>query len=108
MSKSSSDICRPADVLERVHAAFGKLEVPSPDEIIGGRSSVQDASDSEEWRAKLAGVAWTDLDADFLEVAWASFCYLSPTGYRYYLPALLKESLANWQRDKLVHSTVFG
>lgn len=109
MSDSKSPAGSAASVLKRVHAAFGKLALPSPDEIIGGRSSQRDRSGSENIRAALAGHKWQELKTEFLQTAWSSFCYLSATGYRYYLPALLKECLFQWpSNEDLIHSTVFG
>jgi hypothetical protein len=109
MSHSKSPARRAASVLERVHAAFGKLALPSPDEIIGGRPSQRDLSGSEKIREALAGVTWQELKTEFLQGAWSSFCYLSASGYRYYLPSLLKQCLFQWpSKEDLIHSTVFG
>ena len=59
----------------------------------------------ERIRRDLAGKPWQGLTAEFLEKRWASFCYLSPTAYRYYLPSLLVGALDGLDgRQPFAHS----
>src|SRR5262245_52101980 len=108
MHMSTSANSGAAIVLDRVHSAFGNLEIPSQDEIVCECPSEKDRSSSDKIRAALTGVHWRDLETDFLQTACFSFCYLSATGYRFYLPSLLKTCLVDWPtKSDFIHSTVF-
>ncbi len=80
-----------------------------------GRSPVEwdrelDRNDAEKLRETLRGKAWTDLSSKWLaRGGWASFCNLSPDGYRSYVPALLREALRAVDDTRgVLHSVVFS
>jgi len=102
------DLVKTEAVCESIHAAFGSL--PTPDKrrlILPCRE--RDRAGEERIRRDLAGKSWQSLSADFLATRWASFCYLSPEAYRYYLPALLLRGLENLAEEgTLAHSVVFS
>ena len=88
-----------------IGAAFAGLPVPDPKMLIRHLHS-RDRGGEERIRKDLAHRNWQSLPAGFLESRWFSFCYLSPEGYRYYLPAALTAAL---DADRtLAHSVVFG
>lgn len=53
----------------------------------------RDSAEANEFIKELANLRWEDLAPQFLANRWASFCYLGPEGYRYFLPALLLAAL---------------
>jgi hypothetical protein len=93
-------------VRQETLAAFSNLIRPAADRLIGPTKG--DVDEERQLRNDLAGKDWMSLDAGFLSEKWSSFCYLSPEGYRYYLPALLVGCLDDFVGENpLVHSTLY-
>lgn len=109
MQSEASFSGRISQVLAEVRAAFGDTSIPDSDAIVAHYHSERDQAGVERIRDALAGKHWNELSHEFLKDNWSSFCYLSATGYRYYLPALLNDCLSNWHdNNDLLHSTVFS
>lgn len=86
------DETRAQEVREAIHQAFGDLPPPRAGELIAHPHS-RDILGETQIRLRLAGRKWQSLNREFVKWWWASFCYLSPQAYRYYLPALLMDAL---------------
>ena len=101
---------RAQEVREAVQRTFGHLPVPASEELIA-QGWTTDEEARERTRQRLAGRTWQSLDATFFEAdaTWASYCYLSPVAYRYYLPALLVGALeSGLERSGLPHSVLYS
>lgn len=95
-------------VRQAITAAFGALPVPPPKRLIRPLST-RDRVGEEGIRRALAGKTWQSFPPGFFHSRWAAFCYLSPEGYRYYLPALLTGALDELnESSSLAHSVVFS
>jgi hypothetical protein len=102
------DATKAHSVRAAIHAAFGNLPTPAERTLILPCAE-RDRAGEESIRRDLAGKPWQSLSAEFLEQRWASFCYLSPTAYRYYLPSLLVGALDSLDgRQPFVHSVLFS
>ncbi len=83
-----------ANQLKReLHEAFSAQVVPQPGELIGSDDCC-DPKGEAFIRNALAGRPWQSLSIEFIQDHWAYYCYLSPTAYSYYLPALLAAGLS--------------
>jgi hypothetical protein len=93
-------------VKQEIADAFS-LPIPEAKQLIG--PSRGDAAEERRIADDLAGKEWSSLNAAFLNERWASFCYLSAEGYRYYLPALLWNCLNDFvSENQLLHSAVYS
>ena len=105
-------------VKRAVVEAFGNLPLPSEDALIKASRphtglppevAEREMVERERIRQELAGKRWQELDATFLQARWAALCYLSPTAWYYYLPALLSASLEHFsETNQLIHATVYS
>jgi hypothetical protein len=94
-------------VKQEILAAFSRMKTPDSASLLGPTKG--DTDGEQRIQRALAGKTWMSLDAKFLSENWASFCYLSAEGYRYYLPALLMRCLDSFsEKNNLVHSTLFS
>jgi hypothetical protein len=101
------DETRVREVRDAIHRAFGGLPVPQAEQLIA-TPRTRDTQSEERIRAVLQGKTWQNLAPEFPTEHWASYCYLSPVAYRYYLPALLIGALDRMaERGGLVHSVLF-
>lgn len=88
-----------------IEAAFGDLPIPDRDELIGSDDCGY-PEDESLIRDKLSGQPWQLLTTKFLKSHWAYSCYLSPTGYRFFLPALLTRALDDFSPEGPLGRTV--
>lgn len=102
------DAAKAHSVRNAIEAAFEDLPIPGAQTLIAPHRE-RDRAGEERIRSDLAGKSWQSLSADFLVARWASFCYLSPEAYRYYLPALLLRGLESLAKQgDFAHSVVFS
>lgn len=102
------DAAKAQSVRAAIEAAFGSLPTPAARTLILPCRE-RDRAGEERIRRDLAGKPWQSLSAGFLEQRWASFCYLSPIAYRYYLPSLLLGALDGLDgRQPFAHSVLFS
>lgn len=98
----------PQAVRDSIEQAFGNLPVPQREALLPQPPECDSASQAEI-REALAGRTWHSLEREFVEQSWASFVYLAPLGYRYYLPALLIGALdASAEKSTLPHSVYYS
>lgn len=93
------------DLQRAIEAAFGDLPIPDFEELIGSDDCCDPKGESHI-RNALAGRPWQFLTTEFLVEHWAYYCYLSPTAYRFYLPALLTRALDYFSPDGPLGRTV--
>lgn len=93
---------------QEIQAAFAGLPIPPARRLIRHKYR-RDRAGEERIRQALAGKTWQSLGPDFLRERWASFGYLSPEAYRYYLSALLIGALEEFSDSAdLLHATLFS
>jgi hypothetical protein len=94
-------------VRREVETTFGRLAPPAAGALtVGGEL---DPPQQAAIRSALVGRHWRELDGAFLAERWASFCYLTPQAYRFYLPALLLGALERFPaHEGLAHSAVYS
>lgn len=102
----------PAPAVEAVKhallAAFPAGPVPAAADLIHDGFRDIDKPGMERTRERLAGKNWKSVSAGFISEHWASYCYLSRHGYRYYLPAFLLAALEQAPFPGLRSSAVSG
>ncbi len=83
--------------------------VPGPDDPSVVAVDQRDVQGAAALESTLRGRAWTELSQEWLaRGGWASFCYLTPYGFRSYVPALLRGALRSVGDTRgLLHSVVF-
>lgn len=89
-------------------AAFPDAPVPAAPDLIHDGFSGIDKPGMELTRERFSGKNWRSLSAGFVAEHWASYCYLSRYGYRYYLPALLMAALDPAAGRNFRHSAVYS
>lgn len=97
-----------AAVRRAILAAFPEAPVPAAADLIHDGFRAIDRPGMERTRESFAGKNWKSISAGFVSKQWASWCYLSRHGYRYYLPALLMAALDPAAGRSLRHSAVFS
>lgn len=111
MTNSGNDTL-PAAAAEAVRravlAAFPEAPVPAADDLIHDGFPGRDKPGMERTRERFSGKSWRSLPPGFISEHWASYCYLSRHGYRYYLPAMLMAALDPAAGGDLRHSAVFS
>lgn len=104
--QAEPDIAR---LRERIVREFGDLPVPREPALLKEMAQPGHAADlptAHRLRRGLAGRHWQSLTREEAKAWWSSFCYLSPAGYRYYLPALLDTALDGFHGDPAFAGTV--
>jgi len=91
-------------------AAFPETVPPAAADLLLPKSYFRpmDYESMNQSGEKFDGKIWQSLTPEFLANNWASYCYLSRQGYRYYLPALLMEALHTEAGQNFQHSVVFS
>lgn len=95
-------------VKSAILAAFPDAPVPAASDLIYDGFRDIDKPGMERTRDIFSGRNWRSLSAGFVSEHWASYCYLSRHGYRYYLPAMLMAALDPAAGGGLRHSVVFS
>jgi hypothetical protein len=90
-------------------AAFGTLPTPLPDGLVAGNeAAARDRAEAGRLQTSLAGRRWQEITPEEAKECWSAFCYLAPSAYRYYLPALLDAAAAAiGTADTLVHTVTY-
>lgn len=98
-----------ARIREHIAREFGDLPMPREPALLKEMAQPGHAADlptAHRLRRGLAGRHWQSLTREEAKAWWSSFCYLSPAGYRYYLPALLDKALEGFGGDPAFAGTV--
>jgi len=87
-------------LIQHINAAFGDLQNPSGDHIVMDSSS----SDLEAQRIKnmLKGLNWSDVPFETLDQVDSALAFLSPEGYRFYIPAFMTYSVIDFVRADII------
>lgn len=91
--KESFPVSDVEEARRAIARAFPDAPVPAAADLIYDGFRDMDKPGMEVTRDRFAGKNWKSLSAEFVSKHWASYCYLSRHGYRYYLPALLAAAL---------------
>lgn len=98
-----------APLRARMAQEFGTLPVPREPALLKEMAQPGHAADlpvAHRFRRGLAGRHWQSLTREEAKAWWSVFCYLSPAGYRYYLPALMDQALAGFTQDPAFAATM--
>lgn len=94
---------RASDLVLHIDAAFGPETYPGDEQIVHG-----DPHDQEAARVKgvLKGWHWRDLPYEAVERLRLALPFLSPAGYRFYLPAFMAMTVADFDRAAAIADEV--
>lgn len=102
----------PTDRVEKVKeiilAAFPETAPPAAVDLIFPCFSEKNRESMKRTELNFMGRTWGSLTPEFLEQNWASYCYFSRHGYRYYLPAKLLRALEPQSGHSFQHAVVSG
>jgi hypothetical protein len=87
-------------LVERLEEAFGYLAVPAPEASVYDSSG--DHLECVEVAEFLGSRHWRELGFDELLRQREALSFLSPEGYRFYLPAFLRSSLLDFEAADLI------
>ncbi len=84
----------------RLEEAFGHLDVPAPETIV--RDPDPDHLECRQVVELLGGKHWTDLGPAELMYEHAALNFLSPGGFRFYLPAFARFALLDFEAADMI------
>jgi uncharacterized protein DUF6714 len=93
----------PASLKLRIDTAFGGMPYPGDEQIVSGH-------DGESWEIKsaLKGRHWRDLSFESLDHLREALTFLSPEGFRFYLPAFMIILIMDYYRADITDIVVIG
>jgi len=94
----------PATLCLTIHAAFGPLPYPGAAHIVRDNSGAD--LESLAICDALHGQHWRDVSFDTLDGLRSALPFLSPAGYRFYLPAFLIFSIVDFPRADIIPDEV--
>ena len=100
-------MCPPTDrvtevqnLIRQIDEAFGSLPYPGDERIV--RDSSGTHLEAQQVKRALAGRHWRDVSFDTLDELGSALFFLTPQGYRFYLPAFLVYVLTDFERADVV------
>jgi len=100
MARSDTDEAR--SLVRHIEEAFAQRAYP------GDANLVEDVGDEEEEILRdMAGKHWRDLSAKFLRLHEDALCFLSPEGFRFFLPGYLIASIVDPSGADIIPENLF-
>jgi hypothetical protein len=96
----------PVDLKLRIDEAFGGLPYPGDEHIV--THNCGDCGDCERTKSALKGCHWRDVSLERVENVREALTFLSPEGFRFYLPAFMIISLMDYDRADIIVIVVIG
>lgn len=94
MSSEAVELC------ELIERAFGPMQYPGDDNIVYDNSGYD--LECVEIKEALKGKHWRDISCDTLDQLRQSLGFLSPQGFRFYLPAFLRITVTDYRRADVI------
>ncbi len=94
----------PSALCLRIDESFGGLPYPGDEHIVLDNSGAH--LECEEIKSALKGRHWRDVSFEILEELRSALPFLSPEGYRFYLPAFMVFSIADIYRADVIPDEV--
>jgi hypothetical protein len=95
-----------ATLLHHIEESFGRVPYPGDEHIVADNSGWD--PEYERPRTALRGRHWRDLPFETLYAVRSSLSFLSPEGYRFYLPAFMRTAIVDYDRADVLPSSVIG
>ena|SRR5438034_7183815 len=96
----------PSDLRLRIDEAFGGMPYPGDEQIVTHNRG--DCSECERTQNALKGLYWRDLSFEILDHQREALTFMSPEGFRFYLPAFMIFSIMDYYRADLIPVVVVG
>ena len=94
----------PSDLRLRIDEAFGEMLYPGDEEIVTHNRG--DCWECEDIKNALKGRHWLDVSFESLDNAHEALIFLSPEGFRFYLPAFMIISIMDYYRADVIPGNV--
>jgi uncharacterized protein DUF6714 len=94
----------PAALCLRINGVFGRMPYPGDEHIVYDNSGAH--LECEEIKSALKGRHWRDVSFETLDELRSALSFLSPAGYRFYLPAFMVLSIVDFQRADVIPDVV--
>jgi hypothetical protein len=98
---------RAKSLVKQLKRVFDAPGAPPPAIAVIPQSRKINQPSAEKFAQALAGRSWSELPLEFGAEYWSYYGYLSPAGWRHYLPALLKTALFPLATQDQIHSVVY-
>lgn len=90
----------PATLCLRINEVFGEMPYPGDENIVLDNSGSH--LECEKIKSSLQGQHWRDVPFETLERLRSALSFLSPEGYRFYLPAFTVMSIVDFRRADVI------
>ncbi len=91
-------------LLVLIHEQFSRIPYPGDDHIV--LDNTREHIECEEIRRTLVGHHWCEVSFEQLDQLHSALFFLSPEGYRFYLPAFMFYSVADFERADVIPDEV--
>ena len=92
------------EALTQIDDAFGAAPRPSDEDLLH-----EDCRDDNDIAALYAYAHWRDVPGDVLVTEYAALSFLSPAGYRHFIPAYMRHALQHFDSgESVVDSTLWS
>jgi hypothetical protein len=93
----------PSDLRLRIDEAFGEMPYPGDEHIVACN-----CWECADIKSALKGRHWRDLSFESLDHRWEALTFLSPEGFRFYLPAFMIILIMDYDRADMIDIVVIG
>ncbi len=94
----------PSQLCLRINEEFGGMPYPGDEHIVFDNSGAH--LECEEIKGALKGRHWRDVPFEILDRLRSALPFLSPEGYRFYLPAFMIISIVDFRRADIIPDEV--
>ena len=98
----------PSDLRLRIDEAFGGMPYPGDEHIVTHNGGDDRCGDCEDIKNALKGRHWRDLSFESLDHLREALTFLSPEGFRFYLPAFMIILIMDYYRADITSIVVIG